>query len=324
MRSLFCFLIFGISVGVNAQNLKLEKEQVFVAEEDKKKISKKILLYSSDTKSQKLVFFKTKLQVNTDGTPKSYHPGDIGGNDSAINLIGNGVAVYKNGSTKNLFLNGKQNYKLAKQIFTDYQKLNYEKFPVGYKIKWDKVLYTDSSSGKYKPCIIKVGKYAGYYGSMTSLENGEREQLEDCGCNNQINSLDVNGFVIPLGNNVLKTDSIDKGDLVVAYNSMNKKMVYAVVYDLGPSNKLGEGSVKLNMNLIDKTEEPLNYKQTKNYATPNEIHIVIIPNSRNYAVEKPFTNENIVKRAKLLLNEMGFSNNEDIVKFILANSLKLD
>lgn len=324
MKTLFYLLILGISLNVNSQNLKLEKEQFFVAKEDKKIISKKILVYSSDIKSQKVVFFKTKLQVNTDGSPKSYHPDDIGGNEKAINVIGNGVAVYKNGSSNNLFLDGTQNYKLAKQIFTEYQNLNYEKFPVGYNVHWKSVLYNDNSSGKDKPCIIKVGKYAGYYGSTTSLKNGVTEKLEDCGCTNQINSLEVNGFVIPLGDNVLKKDSIDKGDLVVVYNSIRNKIIYAIVYDFGPPSKLGEGSVMLNMNLLGKTEEPLNSNETYKYATTNDIHIVILPNSRNYSVEKPFTNENIERRAKQLLNEMNFSNDEEIVKFILANSKKLD
>ncbi|MCB9037266.1 MAG: hypothetical protein H6557_11660 [Lewinellaceae bacterium] len=50
--------------------------------------NKKIVLMV-DSLDQKLILFQTTLQVNTDGTPLSYHPQDLGGKTKALNTIGN-------------------------------------------------------------------------------------------------------------------------------------------------------------------------------------------------------------------------------------------
>jgi len=327
MKKLIIFIhAILLSNTIIAQNYMEEKHGVFNAKEGKVVMPKKVILFKDTAKSQKMVFFKTILQVNTDGTPKSYHPDDIGGNEKAINTIGNAVAIYKIGNVGkdnkkiNLFTDGKSNYKLAKDIFKQFQESNYEKLPDGYKISWEKVLYPIEKNGKLKPCILSEGDYKGYYGSTTSLKNDVKEHIADCGCSNQINSLDINGFVIPLGEkNVIKTFGNEVGDLALAYNPTNNKLVYAVIYDKGPIDKLGEGSVKLNMNLENKTKFPENSNQTNNFATKNEIYLILLPGSINYKIEKPYSNANIEKRAKSLLSEMGYKNDEDIIQFIMSN-----
>src|SRR4028119_1312921 len=45
--------------------------------------------------SNKVIFFRTSLRVNTDGAPNSYHPQDLTGTQKAINNICNGIAVYQ-------------------------------------------------------------------------------------------------------------------------------------------------------------------------------------------------------------------------------------
>lgn len=328
-KLIFCLWVLLLSDMLMAQNYLLEDYKVFKAKEDKTIVNKKVLLFKDKAQNQKMVLFRTKLQVNTDGTPKSYHPDDIGGNELAINTIGNGVAIYKNGYVNknngkiNLFQDGTANYKLGKEIFTQFQQSDYKGVP-GYEILWQKVLYPIEVNERLRPCIIREGKYKGYYGSMTALKNGVKEHKEDCGCSNQINSLEINGFVIPLGKNVLKNFVCKVGDLVLAYNPVNNKLVYAVIYDEGPQEKLGEGSVLLNMKLENKTEFPQNSNQTNSYATRDEIYLIILPDSKNYKLEEAiYTNKNIEQRAKSLLGEMGYKSDQQITGFILSNASKL-
>jgi hypothetical protein len=57
--------------------------------------NKKVKLVARQNNSNKVVFFRTSLRVNTDGAPNSYHRFDLTGSQKAINNICNGVAVYK-------------------------------------------------------------------------------------------------------------------------------------------------------------------------------------------------------------------------------------
>jgi hypothetical protein len=45
------------------------------------------------------VLFQSKLRVNTDGAPNSYHPDDPKGQTKAINNIANGISVRRNGKS---------------------------------------------------------------------------------------------------------------------------------------------------------------------------------------------------------------------------------
>ena len=56
--------------------------------------------------------------------------------------------------------------------------------------------------------------------------------------------------------NILKQYGARLGDLVIAYNAVNQKIVYAVINDIGPKDRLGEGSVLLNKLLLDKPNFP--------------------------------------------------------------------
>ncbi|MCB9037267.1 MAG: hypothetical protein H6557_11665 [Lewinellaceae bacterium] len=106
------------------------------------------------------------------------------------------------------------------------------------------------------------------------------------------------------------------GDLLIAYNPKNGAVSYAIINDAGPSNKLGEGSVLLNMQL-NKTDVLLkNRKDTYGLVTKNDVVIVVIPASREYKVERPFTANNIKNRITSWLNENGFSGETDFVQFL--------
>lgn len=280
--------------------------------------NKKIVLMQ-DSLEAKLILFQTMLQVNTDGTPISYHPFDLRGKTKAINTIGNAVAIKKDGEEGNIFL--KQGYYTeAMSVFEQFRDSDYEITPSGYTIIWKNVLIAEKVGGIEKPCILKSGKYEGYYASATSLQNGLTTNKGDCNCNNQVNPLEVPALVLVGGrNNALKDYGARVGDLLVAYNPENGVVSYAIINDVGPKNKLGEGSVLLNMQLTQNNEFPKTRKDTYQLTTNDKVIISVIPNSRKYNVEKPFTAANIKTRITSWMNENGFSNEEEFVEFLKEN-----
>lgn len=277
--------------------------------------NKKIVLME-DSLDQKLILFQTTLQVNTDGTPLSYHPQDLGGKTKALNTIGNAVAIYKDGGSENIFLK-RGLYSEAMSVFEQFRDSDYEKVPDGYKIRWQNVLIPEKTGGVEKPCIFKSGKYQGYYASATSLKNGLTSNKGDCNSNDQVNPLEVPALVLVGGkDNPLWKNGARVGDLLIAYNPENGAVSYAIINDAGPSNKLGEGSVLLNMQLNKTDVLPKNRKDTYGLVTKNDVFIAIIPASRKYKEERPFTADNIKNRITSWLIENGFSGEADFVQFL--------
>ncbi len=310
------FLLFISSGIVKSQNFVVKEKGLFEPQ------NKKVILFQDSFKNG-LILFKTKLQVNTDGTPISYHPYDLTGSEKAINTIGNAIAVYKKGSDKNLCLN-KTTYPEALKVFEKFRDSDFETVPEGYSITWKNVLIAEKINGKEKPCIIKSGEYKGYFSSATSLSNGMSANKGECDCDNQVNPLKVPSLVLAGGkDNIVKKFGANLGDLLIAYNPANKKVVYAIINDLGPKTNLGEGSVLLNMKLLDRNEFPKTRKDTYKLATGNDIIVAIIPGSKNYNTKKPFTSENINERVTKWLTNAGFETENELLEFIEKNKNEL-
>ena len=291
----------------NGQTFTINKKGVFVPE------NKKVLLFVNQ-QNKNLILFKSNLNVNTDGTPLSYHPDDLRGKTLAMNNICNAVAVRKDGSKENLCMS---HFSEAISVFAKYRDSNYETIPIGYKINWSNVLISEKISGKTKPCIIKEGEYKGYFASGTALKNDVSGS--DCDVENQVNALKVPGLVLVGGaDNILKQYGARLGDLVIAYNAVNQKIVYAVINDIGPKDRLGEGSVLLNKLLLDKPDFPKNRAETFSFITKNTI-VSIIPASKDFEIAKPYTLENIQSRALKWLNEQGFTDEQAFKNFLNSN-----
>jgi hypothetical protein len=289
----------------------------------------KVILLENNLKSN-LILFKTNLQVNTDGIPTSYHPFDLRGNSKAINTILNGVAIYRlsdnirisNPKKPNVF-NAKQKTEMVTEAYTVFEKFrdsNYDKVPEGYNIIWENVLIADING---KPCVFKTGKYAGYFASATALKNGLTENKGECDCNNQVNPFEVPTLVLAGGQNIVKRYGAKVGDLVAAYNSTNHNIVYSIIGDTGPENNLGEGSVILNMKLLDKTDFPKTRNETYSLATKKDILICIIPKSSSFIAEKPFTQENIKNGILKWFAGQGYDSEKKLIEFFENNKSEL-
>ena len=263
-------LLFTVPISSRAQRFEVVDQGLFASQQ------RKVFLLQDTLTGKKIIFFRTKLQVNTDGTPISYHPYDLHGETKAINTIGNAVAVRRKGSSKNLCLDRKT-YKEAVQVFASYRDSGFEAVPEGYEITWKNVLAAERVGSLEKPCIIKTGPYAGYFGSLTSLNNGLTANRGECDCNNQVNPLEVPALVLPGGNNPVRSYGARVGDLVVAYNP----------------------------------EFPKNRKATYKLVPRNDIIIAIIPQSANYNRIRPYTAANIHKRVRDWLAEVGIRTKDD-------------
>jgi hypothetical protein len=296
------------------QDYVLEETETFKPQQ------KKVLLFSKNSQSKKIVLFNSKLAVNTDGTPKSYRPDDLEGTVKALNNICNAIVVRK------IRPNGvKEKLKCvdAKVVFRRFQANNWNNLP-GYTITWQNVIAARNN----KPCIFQEAEFIGYFGSLTSVKNGlSGNNAGECGYKNQLNALEIPNLVLPGeiwkdNNNVnhknpLWKFNVKPEDLVFAYNPLNGSWSYAIIGDGGPPENLGEGSIALNMKLLNKTTFPKNYIEAKKVDTGSKkILVAIIPNSNTYKTAKPYTKENIEKRGKELLKEIGFENEQNFIEFL--------
>lgn len=317
MQKLLLLPLLMLCYGIYGQGFLAKESGIFPPQQ------KRVILYENKN-SQKLILFRTNLQVNTDGVPTSYHPFDLRGTTKAMNTILNAAAIYRLSDKVKISIppakySKEERAKMtaeAYRVFEQWRDGGYSsKHPDGYEIRWQNVLIAKGG----KPCIIQKGEYAGYFASATSLKNNLSNKGE-CECDDQVNPLKVPTLVLVGGkSNVLKDFGAKVGDLLVAYNTYNKKLVYAIISDTGPEHNLGEGSVILNMKLLAKTQFPRTRADTYGLATSNNPMICIIPASRGYKPQKPYSQENIRSRIAEWFAAQSMSEEKDIVKFLEQN-----
>lgn len=278
--------------------------------------NKKVLLVSDSNTKNKIILFQTTLRVNTDGSPLSYHPKDLRGKELALNNICNAVAVRKGNSDKNLCFS---NFSEAIGVFEEFRDSAFTKIPDDYRITWQNVLATEDVNGKETPCIFKSGKYKGYFGSLTALRNGITGYKGECAIDDQIDSLTIPALVLAGGENIVKQYGAKVGDLLVAYNPATKLFTSAIIGDTGPKDNLGEGSVLLNMKLLGITDPPANRAATNSLSiNDTQILVAIIPSSGSFEIDggKPFSEENIERRALRWQKRAGFDTPRAFIEFV--------
>jgi hypothetical protein len=245
------------------------------------------------------VLFHSKLRVNTDGAPNSYHPNDPEGRIKAINNIANAISVRQHGNSVS--------YAETIRVFEDFRDHKW-RVPVGYQLTWENVLVARREGLREVPCIFTSGEYKGYLGSLTALKNNlSGATAGECDAANQVDGRYVPALVIPGGDNPLKHFGVGTGDLVIAINASNGVVQAAVVGDTGPPENLGEGSVALNMSLLKKTRQPTNYSEAKALDTgAQEMIVAVIPKTADYKLQRPYSRGNITARVSDWLASHGY------------------
>jgi len=91
------------------------------------------------------------------------------------------------------------------------------------------------------PILQKRGAYRGYYVSTTSLEDASTSN--DADPKKYVDARKIPYIVLPV--ELAEKFGIRLGDFAVVSNHRNGRSVYAIYADVGPSGKLGEGSIAL-------------------------------------------------------------------------------
>lgn len=247
--------------------------------------------------------FKAPLAVNTDGAPTSYHPDDYAGKTRAINHIENGIAIR---ATDGHALTSPQ----RKAVFDQWRASPDWQVPAGFTINWKNVIAADGN----KPCVFRQAD-SGYFGSLTALQNGlSGAAAGECTRNNQIDQRFIPAIVLRGRNtNPLHAWGAEMGDLVLAINPATGVAVPAVIGDTGDDQRIGEGSVALNMALLPGAAMPMTYAQAKQLDTgTKQMVVAVLPGSRQYQRALPYSRDNIERRVKAWAVEHGYGSLEGL------------
>lgn len=271
-------------------------------------------------------FYLTRLRVNTDGAAKSYHPKDPKGQTGlAINNILNGIAVSS--------ISGKSIGNAKKlDIFARLFAANWKPVP-GYRVSMVNVMKRNvprsRTMGYFVPCIDSLG----YLVSRTSfLRKIETVALRNsCRGDYFYDAVTTPHFVLP-GGSGLRTinhgaglnSRISKGDLGVFFYPKTEQIVYAIAADIGPPDKLGEGSVNLDFHLkcVGPNRDPgckQNPQALDTYASvltldiPEGVHALVFPRSTprkqfdivGSTIDWPITNQKFKAYAEKLFQKWG-------------------
>ncbi|WP_150285994.1 hypothetical protein [Rhabdaerophilum calidifontis] len=261
------------------------------------------LIGRSDGQPMSLIAFRAGLRVNTDGAPISYHPDDLRGRVKAINNICNGVSV-RDMAGRRLGCGE------ARAAFAAFRDRNWVE-PPGVTIRWQNVIAARSEGGRSIPCVFRSGPHAGYLGSLTTLKNGlAPAERGECEAADQVDQSQIPTIVLPGGANPLRQFGARIGDLVAVRNPETGVDVAAIIADAGPPDNLGEGSVALNMRLLGAPRPPATYGEALQLDTgPKQMIVVIVPDSRGFQPQRPFTAANLEQRIGAYAASKGLPGN---------------
>lgn len=244
-----------------------------------------------------LGLFKAPLAVNTDGAPTSYHPLDYRGERLAINHLDNGIVVR---TTTGAPLTQAQRI----QVFDRWRLSGWQQVPPGHRITWQNVIAAVGG----KPCVFSQGEHAGYFGSLTALNNGlPADAAGECGVHNQLDQRLVPALVLRGSQNPLRSWGAALGDLALAINPATGAMVPAIIGDSGNAQRVGEGSVALNRALLTGTLLPATYRQALALDTgTRDMVVAVLPGSRGFQPARPYSADNIAQRVQSWAQAQGY------------------
>lgn len=245
----------------------------------------KTRVHRSDT-PERALFFAEHLNVNTDGTPRSYAIDDVFGRTRALNNMCNAMTDVCRG----LGSAGRA------QRAADVKAAADAGWPPAALAR------TRLSSAVIvmrggKPCPARDG----FLLSATALENPA--VADRCDAARYVDALTVPALVLPLGSAGFRAAGARVGDLVVAM-APGGAPVFGVVGDAGPANALGEASIAMNGRLNGLTRDPENYRDVLRHWVTGRVGVLIFPGSRDAG--RPFMdNDRIAAAATPLFARWG-------------------
>ena len=244
------------------------------------------------------LLFAEALNVNTDGTRRSYSVSDFWGQNNAINNLCNAMTDACSG----LNSEGLRNRRILTQ----------EAFALSWpadKLQLSKISPDIIPFKNGKPCPTGNG----FLISATALHKSTIQDV--CDITNYVDALEVPAIVLPRNPRNGLSDFTQRnakvGDLAVVLTAGVTNPVYAVVGDLGPVDRLGEGTVALAARLLGKTSPPANYDEIRGRGgfvgrgwTVSKSVVLVFPGTRD--LTNPFmTSSRIDESARRKFEEWG-------------------
>jgi Fungal chitosanase of glycosyl hydrolase group 75 len=156
-------------------------------------------------------------------------------------------------------------------------------------------LATDNGQPSGQPVVQKASDPApGYYVSMTSLQDRKLGQSDP---RRYVDASQVPYIALPMS--VVTAGKLKLGDIATVVNRANGKVVHAIFADVGPKDKIGEGSVYLANELHDK---PISNPHAKGGGFANGIVYVVFVGSGD---RKPKSREQIAEIGSRLFEKWG-------------------
>jgi hypothetical protein len=215
----------------------------------------------------RLISFVAGLAVDADGSPNAYHPD----NKDALDDL-----------------------KSAARRDKDRNPLMDPQDPSKYLLNPDIVAFNPVTG---KPHIQgKNDPYPGYYVSMTSYQNKDPNN-KDYPKTDPRRYLDATQIPYVVINPALKNLGVQVGDLGML--SMGDRRVFVVVGDVGPKDKLGEGSIKA----VDRLGGNPNAIKG---GIPSGVRQDFFPGRRVSAPAGPLTANHIAIEGSKLANQLGW------------------
>ena len=241
------------------------------------------------------MLFGDALNVNTDGSPRSYSVTDFWGEKTAINNLCNAMSDACAG------LNQAQ--LKARRVLT--QTASAQGWPAGL-LAQSKLASNIVAFKNGKPCP----EVNGFLVSATSLR--KPGPIDVCNPANYSDSATLPGIVLPRGAATgFATRNAKIGDVAAVLSPDGSRVEFAVVNDAGPARQLGEISVGLAGRLIGKTAPPVNFKQIMGRSPfqgqswlPGRTVVLVFPGTRDTA--QPFmTPDRVEAVARPLFDAWG-------------------
>lgn len=229
------------------------------------------------TRGAPAVYFRSDLDVNTDGASRSYHPDDPRGQGVALNNIGNAISGIWNAAGQRIDCTPR-----TRACFTRYINTFTAARDAGWRPSGAPRVATegiipwrmDAQLGRRVPCTIASGPYRGYFVSQTAfIADSSRAACDQA---RYLDSLTFNAAVIPrnaLWSSIGRRARV--GDVVVVRSPANGQIVYGILGDVGPARSIGEGSIAMAAALRRTTVSPTaSYRQIRAMALPDAQYLI--------------------------------------------------
>jgi hypothetical protein len=249
------------------------------------------------------------LNVDADGAPNAYHRDDPHGRKGlAIEYLGNGMSISRNGEEIPFEPEERDN----SEWLEAYRKIvrNGWEAPPGYDVD----IYGFARDVAGRVCVTKTGRLI----SSTSLVLNP--QARPCDPKRYLDALKFPGIVVPNRDSdergiaegadpevapPFAERGVRRGDLAVVYNPETKIWKGALLYDTGPRRLLGEGSIRLVMNLRGTKRVPTSGDETNSMALAESFTVLFPGSVADLGPRQTWTPEKIERAAAERFKQWG-------------------